>query len=167
MRIRIKLVLAITGMVSAVVVLLSTLYLAQLLSERVQQSYRHNDIAAHQVLLAVRAAIERGLSHVALPANDPDALDNALVQALHNDVALQLTLNSFIRYAPTIYDINIANSRGRVLLSTDPTYQGHMLPLEPSFTSLQKETAWQKFRIIFGPPAVYAVEARLDRNRTP
>ncbi|MHB8303870.1 MAG: sensor histidine kinase, partial [Acidobacteriaceae bacterium] len=129
--------------------------------------YRHNDIAAHQVLLAVRAAIERGLSHVALPANDPDALDNALVQALHNDVALQLTLNSFIRYAPTIYDINIANSHGMVLLSTDPTYQGHMLPLEPSFTSLQKETAWRKFRIIFGPPAVYAVEARLDRNRAP
>lgn len=167
MRIRIKLVLAITGMVSAIVVLLSMLYLAQLLSERIQQSYLHNDIAAHQVLLAVRAAIERGLTNVALPPNDPNALDNALVDVMHKDVALQLTLTSFIRYAPTIYDINIANSRGKILLSTDPLYQGMILPAEPSFTSLQKETAWRKFRIIFGPPRVYSVEARLDRNRTP
>jgi PAS domain S-box-containing protein len=164
MRIRIKLVLAITGMVSAVVVLLSTLYLAQLLSERIQQTYRHNDIAAHQILLAVRGAIEHGMAHVVLNPNDPDALDNALVKALHEDMGLQLTLTSFIRYAPTIYDINIADSQNKILLSTDPLYQGKPLPMGPFFTDLQKETAWQKFRIIFGPPAVYSVEARLDRK---
>ena len=59
MRIRIKLVLAITCMVSAMVIALSILYLTQLLSERIQQSYQHNDIAAHQVLLAV-------LTHISL-----------------------------------------------------------------------------------------------------
>lgn len=164
MRIRIKLVLAITGMVSAVVVLLSTLYLAQLLSERIQQSYRHNDIAAHQVLLAVRAAIQHGMAHVALPPNDPNALNDALVEALHKDAGLQLTLTSFIRYAPTIYDINIADSQNKILLSTDPLFQGKPLPIEPSFTDLQKQTAWQKFRIVFGPPTVYSVEAHLDRK---
>ena len=67
MRIRIKLVLAITCMVSAMVIALSILYLTQLLSERIQQSYQHNDIAAHQVLLAVRGAIEHGLVNVPLP----------------------------------------------------------------------------------------------------
>lgn len=165
MRIRIKLVLAITGMVSGVVVLLSTLYLAQLLSERIQQTYRHNDIAAHQVLLAVRNAIEHGMAHVKLNPNDPNALNEALIHVLHNDGALQLTLTSFIRYSPTIYDINVANSQGQILLSTDPLFEGKTLPEEPSFTSLQKKTAWRKFRIVFGPPTVYSVEARLDRNR--
>lgn len=165
MRIRIKLVLAITGMVSGVVVLLSTLYLAQLLSERIQQTYRHNDIAAHQVLLAVRNAIEHGMAHVKLNPNDPNALNEALIHVLHNDGALQLTLTSFIRYSPTIYDINVANSQGQILLSTDPLFEGKTLPDEPSFTSLQKKTAWRKFRIVFGPPTVYSVEARLDRNR--
>lgn len=165
MRIRIKLVLAITGMVSAMVILLSILYLTQLLSERIQQSYEHNDIAAHQILLAVRSAIEHGLVNVPLPPNDPNALDAALKRTLHNDVALQLTLNSFLRYAPTIYDINIADSRGKILLSTDPLYEGRYLPDEPTFISLQKEAAWRKFRIIFGPPTVYAVDAGLDLNR--
>jgi PAS domain S-box-containing protein len=115
----------------------------------------------------VRAAIEHGLIHVPLPPNDPNALDNAIADALHNDAALQLTLTSFIRYAPTIYDINVANSSGKILLSTDPLYQGRTMPSEPAFLSLQKMTAWRKFRIVFGPPAVYAVDAKLDRNGAP
>ncbi|MEO6830496.1 MAG: ATP-binding protein [Acidobacteriaceae bacterium] len=167
MRIRVKLVLAITAMVSVIVVSLSLLNLSQLLSERIQQSYRHNDIAAHQVLLAVRAAIEHGLVSDSLNPNDPGALDNAIAEILHKDVALQLTLNSFIRYAPTIYDINVANSKGTILLSTDPLSRGKQLAEEPSFISLQKMTAWRKFRIVFGPPAVYAVDAKLDRNHAP
>lgn len=167
MRIRIKLVLAITGMISGIVVLLSVLYLAQLLSERVQQSYVHNDIAAYQVLLAVRAALERGMTQAPVPANDPAARDQVLVDVLHNDPALELMLTSFMRYAPTIYDINIADNKGKILLSTDPLFQDKMLPVEPSFTSLQRETAWRKFRIIFGPPKVYVLDARLKSNGVP
>ena len=167
MRIRVKLVLAITGMVFTIVVLLSALYLSQLLSERIQQSYQHTDIATHQLLLAVQAALEHGLTKVPLPANDPNALDDAISRALHQDAALQLMLTSLIRYEPTIYDINISNSNGKILLSTDPLDQGTTLPQEPSFISLQQQTAWQKFRIVIGPPAVYAVDERLDRNGVP
>lgn len=163
MRIRVKIVVAITGMVSAIAILLSVLYLSQLLSERIQQSYLRTDIAAHQVLLAVRAALENGLHNVS-PPDDPVALDNEISSVLHKDPALQLTLTSFIRYAPTIYDINIANSSGKILLSTDPLYQGKTLPNEPTYSSLQQLTAWRKFRIVFGPPAVYAVNARIDRK---
>ncbi len=164
MRIRIKLVLAITGMVSVIVVSLSLLYLSQLLSERIQQSYVHNDIAAHQVLLAVQMAIEHGLTNVPLVPNDPEALNKAIAETLHKNAGLQLWLNSFIRYAPTIYDINVANNEKTILLSTDPLNQGQTLASEPMFISLQKMTAWRKFRIVFGPPAVYAVDARLDRK---
>ncbi|HVC89974.1 MAG TPA: ATP-binding protein [Acidobacteriaceae bacterium] len=167
MRIRVKLVLAITGMVFASVVLLSALYLSQLLSERIQQSYLHTEIAANQVMLAVRAALEHGLPHVPLPPNDPKALDEAVTRAVQQDAAIQLMLTSFIRYEPTIYDINIADSHGKILLSTDPTVQGNTLPREPSFISLQQQNAWHKFRIVFGPPAVYAVDAGLDRNGAP
>ncbi len=154
-------------MVCAIVVSLSLLYLSELLSERIQQSYLHNDIAAHQVLLAARAAIEHGLSRVPISPTDPNGLDNAIAQALHSDPALKLTLASFIRYAPTIYDISVSDAKHQILLSTDPLYEGHLLPPEPSYISLQKMTAWRKFRIVFGPPAVYAVDARLDRNGTP
>jgi PAS domain S-box-containing protein len=164
MRIRLKLVLAITLMVSAMVIVLSALYLSQLLSERIQQSYRHTDIAAHQVMLAARAAVEHGMAHVTLPPDDPEALNAAVAKSLQQDAALHLMLSSFIRYEPTIYDINIAGSDGKILLSTDPLVQGKPMPHQPSFVSLQDQTAWQKFNIVFGPPAVYAVDAGLDRQ---
>lgn len=167
MRVRIKLVLAITSMVSVIVISLSLLYLSQLLSERIEQSYVNNGIAAHQVLLAVQYAIEHGLTHVTVPRGDPNALNDAIAQALHNDKALQLTLNSLIRYAPTIYDVNVVNSSGKILLSTDPLYQGKTLSPVPPFTSLTNMNAWRKFRTVFGPPAVYGVEAKLDRNGAP
>jgi len=167
MRVRIKLVLAITAMVSVIVISLSVLYLSQLLSERIRQTYEHNSIAAHQVVLAVAGAIEHGLKNARLPVNDPEALNAAITRALENDNALQLTLNSFIRYAPTIYDINIADSHGQILLSTDPLYQGKQLPPVPSFTALTGMNSWRKFRTVFGPPAVYGVDARLDRNHAP
>ena len=167
MRIRLKLVLAITVMVSAMVIVLSALYLSQLLSERIQQSYRHTDIAALQVMLAARAAVEHGMAHVVLPPNDPAALNIAVAGALQQDSALRLMLSSFIRYEPTIYDINIAGSDGTILLSTDPLSEGHAMAHQPSFVSLQEQTAWKKFQIVFGPPAVYAVDSRLDRNHAP
>ena len=85
-------------------------------------------------------------------------------RALQQDAALHLMLSSFIRYEPTIYDINIAGSDGKILLSTDPLSQGHPMAHQPSFVSLQEQTAWQKFRIVFGKPAVYAVDSRLDRE---
>lgn len=163
MRIRIKLVLAITGMVSAIVLLLSALYLAELLSERIEQSYVHNDIAVHQVRLAVQEAVERGVANTPVPANSRRALYTAVFRALHKDVALNQTLNSFIRYAPTIYDINVASSDGRILLSTDQVSEGHALQDEPTFLSLREQPAWRQFSIIFGPPAVYAIDTRLDR----
>lgn len=166
MRIRVKLVLAITGMVSVIVISLSLLYLAQLLSERIQQSYVSNDIAAHQVLLAVQYAIEHGVRTAPVPATS-ETLEETITNALRTDKGLQLTLDSFIRYAPTIYDINIADSSGRVLVSTDPLSQGQLLTPVPSFTLLTKRNVWHKFRTVFGRPAVYGVEARLERNGAP
>ena len=169
MRIRLKLVLAITVMVSAMVIVLSALYLSQLLSERIQQSYRHTDIAAHQLLLAAqRARSSMDTAHVRVASQRSGRIRmTAVDRALQQDAALQLMLTSFIRYEPTIYDINIADSDGKILLSTDPLSQGHAMPHQPSFVSLQQQTAWQKFRIVFGPPAVYAVDAGLDRKHAP
>ncbi len=38
---------------------------------------------------------------------------------------------SVIRYSPTVYDVNIGDSQGLVLLSTDPDNQGKPLPVAP------------------------------------
>src|ERR1700759_1277073 len=58
MRLKTKLVLAITGLVFLVVCTLSWVFLGQLLRQRISQAYADNDMVAREILLATRRAIE-------------------------------------------------------------------------------------------------------------
>ncbi len=167
MRLRLKLVLTVTAMVFAVVVVLSGIYLAQLLSERIEQTYQHNDITAHQVLLATRSALATGLAQSTVPTNDPTALRAAMVTALQTDAALQQLLGSIIRYSPTVYDVTIADANNTGLLSTDPTLQDQPAPRRPRFDTLRKANPWRQFRTVFGQPAVYDIDLSLDLGGKP
>ncbi len=55
MRLKTKLVLAITGLVFLVVFTLSWIFLGQLLRQRMSQAYSANDMVAHQIALATAA----------------------------------------------------------------------------------------------------------------
>lgn len=164
MRLRIKLVVTMTAMVFAVVVVLSGLYLAQLLSERIDQTYEHNDIVAHQVLMATRSALERGMGNYPNALNNPTALRAAMVDTLQSDVALQQVLNSVILYSPTVFDVTVADVNGTALVSTDPAMQDKPVPARPAFQTLQADNPWQQFRTVFGPPEVYNIDLSLNRN---
>ena len=101
MRLKTKLVLAITGLVFLVVTVLSWLYLEQLLAQRISQSYSANDMVAHQILYGTRLALANGLRGRTLDANDPVALRAAVAESLQKDEGLEALLNSVIRYSPT------------------------------------------------------------------
>jgi uncharacterized protein YpmB len=58
MRLKTKLVVAITGLVFVVVTVFSWLYFSQLLQQRIEQSFNATDIVAHQLQFATRQAIE-------------------------------------------------------------------------------------------------------------
>ncbi len=166
MRLRIKLVCTVTAMVFAVVVALSGLYLSQLLSERIDQTYLHNDIIAHQILLATRSALETGMKHYPEAASSPTALRAAMATVLQTDRTLQQILQSVIRYSPTIYDITVADVNDISLVSTDPALQNQAVPIRPIFQQLQAAHSWQQFQTVFGPPKVYDIDLSLNRNGT-
>jgi hypothetical protein len=46
-------------------------------------------------------------------------------------------MNSAIRYSPTVFDVAIADSEGRGLLSTDPTNLDHLLPQRQEYEELE------------------------------
>ena len=164
MRLRIKLVLTLTALVFAVVVVLSGLYLAQLLSERIDQTYEHNDIIAHQVLMSTRSALERGMGNYPKALKSPTTMRAAMVATLKSDVALQQVLNSVILYSPTVFDVTVADANGTALISTDPAVQDKPVPPRQGFQKLLAANPWQQFRTVFGPPAVYNIDLSLNRN---
>src|ERR1700728_2061003 len=165
MRLKTKLVLAITGLVFMVVCTLSWIFLGQLLRQRLTQAYSANDMVAHQILFATRRALESNIRGV--DASDPTALRAAVAEALRTDAGLTALLNSAIRYSPTVFDVTIADSEGRGLVGTDPTSLDHVLPQRPEYAELQSGGLLRLLEVVFGPPRVYNVTLPVEANYEP
>src|SRR6266702_3957219 len=88
MRLKTKLVLSATGLTFAIVLVLSSMFVGELLRQRIEQTTAANDVLAHEVQLMTRQAVETGLR-----ANPPlDRTDESLHAAVTD--ALGLTLMS-------------------------------------------------------------------------
>ena len=167
MRLKTKLVLAITGLVFLVVCTLSWIFLGQLLRQRMSQAYSANDMVAHQILFATRRALQTNIRSPHVDPNDPTALRAAVADALRSDPALAALMSSAIRYSPTVFDVSIADSEGRGLLSTDPTNLDHVLPHRQEYEELQAGGLLKLMEVVFGPPRVYNVTLPLELNFEP
>jgi signal transduction histidine kinase len=167
MRLKTKLVLAITTLVFLISGVLSLVYVFQLLQLAVQQSYETNRMIADQVQLAVRNALETGLSDQKVDPNNPGQLRVLAAQAVRNNAALQAVVESVNRYSLTVYDINIGDSKSNTVLSTNPENEEKPLPLRPDYKQLLNANPIDLMRQVFGPPKVFEVVVTLDRYGEP
>ncbi|QNI34054.1 PAS domain S-box protein [Alloacidobacterium dinghuense] len=163
MRLKTKLVVAITVWVFVVVVVLSCVYFRQVLQLHIDQSYKSTDIIAHQVQSATRQAIENGTRNLVINANDPVQLRAAIAKALRSDPALKALLSSVIIYSPAVYDVAIADGSGLAYLSTDQSQEDKPVQVRPEYSSLQRATIPQIWSVVFGPPILYNVSVSLER----
>ena len=164
MRLKTKLVLAITGLVFLVVTVLSWLFLEQLLAQRISQSYAANDLLAQQVRYYTQLAVTNGLRGRQIDPNDPTALRAAVAQALQHDQGLNEQLSAVNRYSPTVYDIAIADRDNRALLSTDPTQDNVQLPKRENYDRLLHGGVFTTVRTFFGPPRTYDIVLSIVRK---
>ena len=130
MRLKTKLVLAITGLVFLVVTLLSWLFLEQLLAQRIRDSYAANDMVARQILYSTQLALNTGLQGRQVDPNNPASLRATVLDVLQHDEGLNGLLSSVNRYASTVFDVAIADRDGKALLSTDPAIAAKVLDVE-------------------------------------
>ena len=87
LRLKTKLVLAISALVFTLVAALSGLYLSQILGQRISQSYDNADFIAHQVLHAARQALETELPSTGLQPQDSNQARDAIAAILQRDQA--------------------------------------------------------------------------------
>ena len=167
MRLKTKLVLAITTLVFLISGVLSLIYVFQLLHLAVQQSYETNRMIADQVQLAVRNALETGLREQRVDPNNPGQLRDLAAQAVRNNAALQAVVESVNRYSLTVYDINIGDSKSMTVLSTNPENEEKPLPLRPDYKQLLDANPIEVMKQVFGPPKVFEVVVTLDRYGEP
>ncbi len=168
MKLKTKLVLAITALVFACVASISWLYLLQLLQVYINQSYTSTDSLAHQVLFATRQAIDVGLNKQKFDVNNPASVQAAVANSLQSSAGLNALMNSIIDYSPIVQDVAITDQQGRVLVAApDPTLEGQILKARPAYSTLRKESMRRVLGIIFGPPRVYNLSLGIDLSGKP
>ena len=158
MRLKTKLVLAITALVFLISGLLSLVYVSELLHAAVKQSYDTNRMVANQVRFALQNALETGLKDRKVDPDNPGQL---------RSLATEAVLDSVNRYSLTVYDINIGDSQSSTLLSTNPENQDKPLPVRPNYNQILDANPIQLMTEVFGSPRVFDVVVPLERNGEP
>jgi len=167
MRLKTKLVLAITSLVFVIAGLLSLVYVYTLLHSAVQQSYDTDHLVANQVQFAVRNALETELVGKKVDPNKPGELRNLAAEAVRDNAALQAVVESVNRYSLTVYDINIGDSQANTILSTNPDNEDKPLPARPNYQQLLNANPVQLMKEVFGKPRVFEVVVDMTNNGAP
>lgn len=173
MRLRTKLVLTATGLTFAIVLVLSIVFLGELLHQRTENTYTTNFVLAHQVQLATRQAVETGLRAHQPAAPTPEtpdpeaALHAAVMEALRGNDDLLNLMNGIVRYSPTVEDVSVTDAHGFTMISTDPDALNQRAAYRESFDRVRTGTVFYQIREIFGKPRVLDIAVPLDRNHMP
>jgi PAS domain S-box-containing protein len=167
LRLKIKLVVAISGMVLALVSALSYIYLSQLLRQRISAEYDRGDFITDEIYQASRVALEADLKNATIDGNNPDELRASIEKSLRTDPGVNSLLQSVVGYSPNIYEVAISDVHGNALLHSVPDLQGKPLPKRPPFLNLRNASFWRQVRVVYGKPEVYDVTLPLQRAGLP
>lgn len=167
MRLKTKLVLAITGLVFVIAGLLSLVYVSHLVDAAIQQSYDSSRMIANQVRSALQNALETGLKDQVVDPNDTAKLHELVVGAIRDSAALRAVMNSANMYSATLLDVEVADAQSSVLVSTNPALVDKLLPVRQSYGLLLAANPISKMRVIYGPARVFDIAVPQDRNGAP
>ena len=168
-RLKTKLVLAISGMVTAVVVAFATIFIFQLVHQRLSDTFENGDFVAHQIYDATRQSLEMDLSSTRVDMQDPQAVRDAYEEILQTDPGLNSLLQSIVGYSKPIYDVAVADAQGRALLHTDPnvSLKNQVLPARLDFRQVANGGFRRQLEVVYGPPQLYEIRVPLERGGLP
>ena len=167
MRLKTKLVLSATGLTFAIVLVLSSIFVGELLRQRIDQAAADNDVLAHEVLLITRQAVETGLRTNPPVDRSDEALHIAVTDALRSYQPLADVMNAIIRYSPTVQDVSVTDAHGLTLVSTDPDALNQQIAYRVSLLGMRDGSVAYQMGQVFGRPRELDVTQSLDRNGAP
>jgi signal transduction histidine kinase len=167
MRLKTKLVLSLSALTFAIVLILSALFVGELLRQRIEQTVAANDVLAHEVLLMTRQAVESGIRQHPPTDRTEESLHAAVLDALRSNDPLMDVMNAVVRYSPTVEDVSVTDAHGATLVSTDPDTLNEQASFRTALKTVRDGGVIYQIRQVFGPPRVLDLTQTLDRNGTP
>jgi len=166
-RLKTKLVLAISGMVFALVAAFSYLYVSHLVRQRINEAYDSAAFVAKQIRESAREASQVDLSSTFAETSNPEQIQAVLNEALQKDPGLTTLLQSIVGYSQTIYDAAIADVDDRAIVHTDTTAQGNKLEPRGDFAQVQNGSFLHQIETVYGKPKVYDIKLPIQREGQP
>jgi signal transduction histidine kinase len=163
MRLKTKLVLAITGLVFLIAGILSLVYVSHLVDAAIQQSYDANRMVANQVRFALQQALETGLKDQMVAPGDTARLMELATEAIHNSKILRAAIDAPVMYSLTVNDITITDAKDHIILTTLPGNPDILDP-RPKYSDLLAADPVAKMRDIYGPGKIFDIVVPQDRN---
>ncbi|MGE5110463.1 MAG: ATP-binding protein [Acidobacteriaceae bacterium] len=157
LRLKTKLVLAITAMVLMLVIALSWIYISQLMRQDIRGIYENAGVIAHEVLSGAQQALEIDLESTRVDLTDPKQVRAAIAEILQSDPGLNSLLQSVVGYSPTIYDVSIVDQDGRAMLHTDASLLDKKMPTRLELSELRNGPFSEQIKAVYGDPRVYEV----------
>lgn len=166
MRLKTKLVLAITGLVFLIAGLLSLVYVSHLVDAAIQQSYDANRMVANQVRFALQQALEAGLRDQMIAPGDTAQLMQLATETIHSSKILRNAIDAPVMYSLTVNDITITDTKDHIILTTLPGAP-ETLDSRRKYSDLVAADPITKMRDIYGPGKVFDIAVPQDRNFEP
>jgi len=151
MRLRTKIVLAVTSMVTLLVAGFSYIYISQLLRQKVSDTYEECKTIANQDDRRDANAVP-DLSSTKIDVNNPKAVRAALTQFLQTDPNLTNHFKTIVGSWPAVIDATLVDDRGHALLHTNPQMIGKIVPERPDFELLRYAGIRQQFELVLELP---------------
>src|SRR5690242_18839344 len=161
-----KMVLSITAMVVAIVATLATLYISEVVHQRIHEVYQVAEVIKLHVFAVSKPAMGVDLSSSKVDLNDPKQVEEAVQELLQGDTGIAALLESVTGDSPNILDVSIVDANGLALLHTNPALQGTIVPGREDFANILQSGIRQQLKLIYGPAQAFDVRLPLINNAT-
>jgi PAS domain S-box-containing protein len=167
LRLRTKLTLVMTSLVLLVVVVLSGVFVVQLLEQVLQETDKRAREIANQVFEQARRALTDAKREGLRPAsNDPEDIHDYVRHAFEIDEGLHAQLKS-AKDTPSVYEVSITDSDGMVMVSTDEGLPGKFLLRRLPLSQLTQRGFLHQAKVLAGPPRIYEYDFPFNNGPDP
>ncbi len=162
-----KLVLAISGMVFALVATFSFLYVSKVVRQRTAQAYQTANLFAKEILERAGDVTHVDPASLGVDTSDPKAVDLAIADRLQHDPGLISLFNSIVGFSDIVYDAAIADNEGRAIVDTNQEPIGTPLKAREDFDTLLGTSLYKQLQVFYGPARVYDHHVQIRREGRP
>jgi PAS domain S-box-containing protein len=155
LRLRTKLTLVMSGLVLLVVAAVSLVFAAQLMDQELQQTdNRASEIAREVLDRAKQAVVDAANAGLRPESGDPKDIHDYVRHAFEINEGLRSQLDT-AKATPVIYEVDITDLEGMVLVSTEESLQGRFILRSTPLSSLTQRGFIHAVKVLAGPARTF------------